>query len=730
MVKLVSVVAMIILAGSLVGLRPAVGQDDRPLGRASLFVRLGGISGITAVVDETLGRAGQDVRLRARFANANMFRLRNGLIEQLCVLSEGPCSYRGLDMRTAHRGMGITGEEFDALIEDLKAVLDQFRMPARDQKDLVALFVGTKSDVVERGTAAPPAAVVPPGPVTERAQSLREAAALLDRADGERRKGNRSLAEQMFSFAEMIVGADALASLANLFREGAPPRINTPTVAVSMTAPPQPQAAGNSDDEDPAPRPARGSLVGDLQAGGPAFGGFAIVTLEPTSGRFRQRQPRHRIIEQRNRAFAPHVMVVPVGSTVAFPNFDSIYHNVFSRSTAGPFDLGLYKAGQEREVRFDKPGVVRIGCNLHANMSAIVAVVSEPYYAVTDAHGHFAFRSLPPGNYRLRAYTEGSDEPQVQTVRILPERNTVAVALSLREQTGVLADNVFLAKFEGEAGFGRLVALKVLQPSFASHPVAVALFLDEARLVATLDHPNIVQTYDLGRAGDRYFIAMEYVDGTDLSRLLGALRRRNECVAVPYAIAILCRLCDGLHAAHTATGPDGVPLCLVHRDVKGANVFLARTGAIKIGDFGIAKATHALRTSRTESGQVKGTPDYMPPEQRLGLDVDPRTDIYGIGAVAYEMLSGRTVNLDLVALAAQGTVGWPHLPRLSSLRSDVPPELEEAVFKALAYDRNDRFADCASFEQALRATASSCGIASDKDLGAWVRAEINRPTAG
>lgn len=289
--------------------------------------------------------------------------------------------------------------------------------------------------------------------------------------------------------------------------------------------------------------------------------------------------------------------------------------------------------------------------------------------------------------------------------------------------------HVFLARFEGEAGFGKLVALKVLQPSFAAHPVAVELFLDEARLVATLDHPNIVQIHDLGRADDRYFIAMEYVDGCDLGRMLEGLRARDECVAVPYALAILCRLCDGLHAAHTARGPDGAPMHIVHRDVKSANVFLARTGAVKLGDFGIAKATHALRASRTAMGQVKGTPDYMPPEQRLGLDVDARTDVYGIGAVAYEMLSGRHVNLDYVALAGRGLQGWPHLPRLVTLRADVPVALDDMILKALSYERGDRFADCADFERALQSVARAVGMATDKDLGGWVRAELDARTA-
>jgi serine/threonine-protein kinase len=289
--------------------------------------------------------------------------------------------------------------------------------------------------------------------------------------------------------------------------------------------------------------------------------------------------------------------------------------------------------------------------------------------------------------------------------------------------------DVFLARSEGEAGFGKLVAFKVLQPLFAAQPVAVDLFLDEARLVAGLDHPNIVQTHDLGKEGDRYFIAMEYVDGIDLARMMELLRQRGEHVPLPFALAVLCRICDGLHAAHTATGPDGKPLYLVHRDVKSANVFLSRTGSVKVGDFGIAKASHAVRMSRTELGQVKGTPGYMPPEQRMGVEVDLRADVYGVGAIAYELFSGEAVNLDYVALAAQGTEGWPHLPPLSAKRPDVPRAMDNIIFKALAFAREARFADCASLEQALRTCAASDGVASDKEIGGWVRAELDRQSS-
>ncbi len=282
---------------------------------------------------------------------------------------------------------------------------------------------------------------------------------------------------------------------------------------------------------------------------------------------------------------------------------------------------------------------------------------------------------------------------------------------------------VYLGRATGEAGFTKLVALKVLQPELASQPQVVQHFLDEARLAAQIDHPNVVQTVDLGRSDEHYFIAMEYVDGADLSRLIEMSRLRGLDVPIIVALRILRRICDGLHAAHSAHDADGLALGLVHRDVKSANVFVARNGAVKVGDFGIAKASQASRLSRTEIGLVKGTPGYMAPEQRLAQTVDGRADLYGVGAIAYELLSGTPVNLDLAILAQKGRDGWPHLAPLSSVRADVPLALEAIVMKALSYDPQDRFADCAALESALEGMAALCPPrAGSRTIAEWVGA--------
>jgi plastocyanin len=276
--------------------------------------------------------------------------------------------------------------------------------------------------------------------VGERAHQLREAADLLEKAEAARERGAKSFAEQLFSSAELIVGAEALAELASRFREGAPPRVTAPTKPVSTDAPPQPVVEGDSEKDNPEPpKPRRGSLTGTVQLEGRGGGDFAVVTLTPI-GRKAISVPTVRVIEQRGRQFAPRVLVVPVGSLVSFPNFDPVFHNVFSTSEAKPFDLGLYKTGNTREVQFDREGVVRLGCNLHANMSAFIVVASAPHYTVSDNSGSFRFKSLSPGKYQLRVYSERSTRPLEREVEIRPGKNELDLRVAADAPAGPLPD--------------------------------------------------------------------------------------------------------------------------------------------------------------------------------------------------------------------------------------------------------------------------------------------------
>ncbi|MGE0870244.1 MAG: hypothetical protein AB7P03_16890 [Kofleriaceae bacterium] len=291
------------------------------------------------------------------------------------------------------------------------------------------------------GPAAAPAPGAPAkptgrlGPTAEKAQVLREAADLLDKAGNALAGGNRNLGESLFSTAELLTGPEALASIAPMFREGAPPRVTTPTQRVDVSAAPQPKAIGSSEAEDEAaktpPPPRAGSLTGTIQIDGkPMQGMFGLVTLEPASGKWKPRTPKRGVIEQRGREFSPRVAAIAVGSTLSFPNFDPVFHNVYSTSPTAAFDLGLYKSGESRDMTFTKEGIVRIGCNLHANMSAYIAVVAAPAYVVTDDKGNFSFRRIAPGKYKLRAWSERSLKPIVQDIVIKAGKNEVNVGVS------------------------------------------------------------------------------------------------------------------------------------------------------------------------------------------------------------------------------------------------------------------------------------------------------------
>jgi plastocyanin len=250
-----------------------------------------------------------------------------------------------------------------------------------------------------------------------------EASDLMQAAIVAARRGQRNYADQLFSRVEALVGAKVVAAAAPTFREGAPPRIETPLRKMSKDTPPQPRYAGNSDDDEPRRRAGRASLKGTMTVDGRPLDGLGTVMLFPANGGGKKRKPKQRLVEQRDKQFSPRVLAVPPGSTVAFPNFDGIYHNVFSLSAPKRFDVGLYKDGDTREVKFEKPGIVRLGCNIHAKMASYILVVDAPHYVVVEGTKEFNFRSLAPGKYKVRAWSERSAAPAESEIVINPGVN-------------------------------------------------------------------------------------------------------------------------------------------------------------------------------------------------------------------------------------------------------------------------------------------------------------------
>ncbi len=258
---------------------------------------------------------------------------------------------------------------------------------------------------------------------------------------------------------------------------------------------------------------------------------------------------------------------------------------------------------------------------------------------------------------------------------------------------------VFAAKAEGLGGFEKLVALKVIHPRISEDEHFVQMLLDEAKLSVMLSHANIAQAFDLGFAEGRYFIVMEYVEGSDVWRLSRKLAARGSRLPIEASVYVIIETLAALEYAHTKCDAEGRPLRIVHRDVSPQNILIGVSGEVKLTDFGIAKA--ALRTIDTEVGVIKGKYDYMSPEQAWGDPVDRRSDVFSAGVVLHELLTGRMLYQEESVPALLDKVRRARIPRPSRLRSEVPAELDAVCLRALARRAEDRFQSASAFADAL-----------------------------
>ncbi|MFP2904832.1 protein kinase domain-containing protein [Pyxidicoccus sp. 3LFB2] len=265
--------------------------------------------------------------------------------------------------------------------------------------------------------------------------------------------------------------------------------------------------------------------------------------------------------------------------------------------------------------------------------------------------------------------------------------------------TGGMAE-VFLAKSSGPLGFEKHVVVKRILPHLAEDPQFVEMFLAEAKLAARLNHANIVQIFDFGMEGDSYFIAMEYVDGVDLRTLKRRAFHKGAPIAFPLCARLVSMACEGLAYAHELTDPEtGKPLRLIHRDISPDNIFASKTGGLKILDFGIAKASNAGH--RTESGVLKGKVPYMAPEYLLGEGIDARIDIYALGVVLFELVTGnRPYRSENDVRLIQAVLNQP-LPDVRNFRQGVPQQLVHILNRALAKERDKRYGSCREFQADL-----------------------------
>jgi serine/threonine protein kinase len=279
---------------------------------------------------------------------------------------------------------------------------------------------------------------------------------------------------------------------------------------------------------------------------------------------------------------------------------------------------------------------------------------------------------------------------------------------------------VFKGRVSGAAGFEKIVAIKRILPHLSEDQEFITMFVDEAKLSANLNHSNIGQVFEFGKIESRYFIAMEYIHGKDLRRIQDYFQSFSKSMPVPMAIRIMLEVCNALEYAHSKIDDAGQLLRIVHRDISPQNVLISYEGAVKLIDFGIAKALS--RSTKTAAGNLKGKFSYMSPEQVDGAEVDGRSDLFALGTVLFELVTGKPLfagdtELSTLEMVRTGQVTVP-----SSVNPSVPKALDPVILKALARRPEDRYRRAEEMHEALERFAQTARMTfSAKQLSRWMK---------
>lgn len=265
--------------------------------------------------------------------------------------------------------------------------------------------------------------------------------------------------------------------------------------------------------------------------------------------------------------------------------------------------------------------------------------------------------------------------------------------------SGGMAD-VFKARSFGAEGFQRIVAVKRIKEAVAEDSAFIRMFINEAKIASQLQHSNIAQIFDLGRVNADYYIAMEYVSGSDLGRLTSRLAQQRKQLPTRAAVHIATKICEGLDYAHERKNEVGEPLGIIHRDVSPSNILLSYDGEVKLIDFGVAKA--AGSTAETQVGILKGKLSYMSPEQVRGSAVDRRSDTFAVGIILYEILTGERLFLGATDFETLERIRKVEIVPPSLYNPDIPPELEAIVLKALERNPEQRYQTAAALLRDLQ----------------------------
>jgi serine/threonine protein kinase len=249
--------------------------------------------------------------------------------------------------------------------------------------------------------------------------------------------------------------------------------------------------------------------------------------------------------------------------------------------------------------------------------------------------------------------------------------------------------HLLLASIDGPDGFSKPCVIKRILPEYANLEAFSRMFADEAKVAALLTHPNIVQVFDFGKIDGQYYLAMEWIQGQSLDRVLRHAWKSAFPLGPRVAVDVGLAISDALSYAHAKTLPDGTPLKLVHRDITPGNVLVSRDGIVKLADFGIVKSS--VNMERTVAGVVKGKYPYMSPEQITNRELDHRSDLYSLGIVLYEASTGkRLFKRDTVEATIMAT-SQAHVPPPSEFKPDFPPGLEAILLKLLQKEPDARY---------------------------------------
>lgn len=278
--------------------------------------------------------------------------------------------------------------------------------------------------------------------------------------------------------------------------------------------------------------------------------------------------------------------------------------------------------------------------------------------------------------------------------------------------------SVWLARTKSSAGDEVFVAVKTLIPEHAANVELRSMMLDEAKIVMAIDHPNVVRTLEVGQLFDMPYLVLEYVAGESVEQLCETLEGTGRTVPASIVSRIVADTCAGIHAAHELTGPDGLNLGIVHRDVSPHNLLVDETGTVRLIDFGVAMAKERI-TPETASGVMKGKVPYMAPEHALGEDVDRRADVWALGAVAYVLLSGHYPfdGPNDAARIIRKLTGEPP----SALPDSVTPAMSHVVLRALSHEREVRYQTAADMGKAISA---ACKPATHEEVAMFFRENL------